>query len=586
MAHDAYIIGIDLGTTHSAVAVMADGTPTLIRNALGELLTPSVVGVDDGALLVGEPARELAVSAPERTAAVFKRQMGTDWSIELDGRTWTPEELSAAVLRTLQADAEAYLGQPVTQAVITVPAYFNDDQRRATLRAGEIAGLEVQRLISEPTAAAIAYGLHQRDAEQISVVVDLGGGTFDVSVVELFEGAVEVRASAGESFLGGEDFTRLLAARLIEEQGGRFESWEVHEPVRLARLLRHCEHLKRSLTTAEAATMPALDADGCVDRDQPERVVGRSLFEVWTGEVLDRLDAPVRRGLSDARVTPAQVDEVVLVGGATRMPAVRERVQQLFEREPICELDPDLVVAMGAAVQAGLIARDSALDDLVVTDVSPFTLGVATTKEFSGEFKPGYFLPVIHRNTTIPCSRMQVLGTLVDGQTEVVIEVYQGENRRVDDNLVLGSLRVTGIPRGPAGQEVAVRFTYDLNGVLELESTVVATGRQASTVITAHAKGLSKREIKAAVAAMNKLKVHPRDVQQNQYLLKRAERLYRDVPPYQLEQLSQVIDNFESALASQDPEQVAQWRDILTSVLDSLDPEHGSDRGGSAGSED
>jgi molecular chaperone HscC len=419
------IVGIDLGTTNSGVAYMAPEGPRLIPNALGAALTPSVVGIDRGdRLLVGAEAKELRVTEPERTASLFKRRMGSDWSVELGGRRFSAEELSSLVLKSLKADAEAFFGQPVDRAVVTVPAYFNERQRKATLAAGKIAGLSVERILNEPTAAAIAYGFHESGQQKTLLILDLGGGTFDVSVVDLFEGTLEVRASSGESILGGEDFTRALAARVLERSGVRFERAEAEAPLQVARLIQQAESAKLRLSREPEVRVRVPDRNGEFPDGCAEAVVTRAQFEEWISHILGRVELPVRRVLGDAKLKPGDVDEVVLVGGATRTPLVVERVTKLLGKAPVRRLNPDEVVAMGAAVQAGLIAREQGLDDLVVTDVSPFTLGVEVCKKFGLEHREGYFLPLISRNTTIPVSRSQRLSTLTANQAELELHVY------------------------------------------------------------------------------------------------------------------------------------------------------------------
>jgi len=568
----AKIIGIDLGTTNSAAAYMDEAGPRLIPNALGETLTPSVVGLDlEGKLLVGRAARELQVLDPERCACLFKRHMGSDWSVKLQGRTYTPEELSSLVLRSLREDAEAYFREPVARAVITVPAYFNDQQRKATLNAGRIAGLHVERIFNEPTAAALAYGFHETKNDKILLIFDLGGGTFDVSLVELFEGTLEVRASSGESFLGGEDFTRALAARVLEGQGFPFERTEMESPRLVSRMIQQCEVAKCRLSRQDHVPVRIPDCQGCFPDGSAEIVVSRAQFESWTSHILNRIELPIRRVLGDARLKREDVSEVILVGGATRMPLVIDRVTELLGRSPQRRLNPDEVVALGAAVQAGLIARAETVRDLVVTDVAPFTLGIEISKTFGHEHRDGYFLPVIQRNTTIPVSRLECVTTLTPNQTQVTIRIYQGESRRVEDNLFLGEFEVQGIPRGPAGQAIQVRFTYDLNGVLEVEATIMETKQKFSHVVTRYARGLSREQIDKAVRELEKLKTHPREDAVNRFLLRRAERTYQELPAREREILSHLLDGFEEALDLQDGPAIERHRETLQHFLEQHD---------------
>jgi molecular chaperone HscC len=566
------IIGIDLGTTNSAAAYMSEQGPKLIPNALGEVLTPSVIGIDpDNKLLVGRAAKELQVLHPERCAGLFKRYMGSDWKATLAGRTYSPEELSSLVLRTLKEDAEAYFEHPVPRAVITVPAYFNDQQRKATIHAGRIAGFKVERIFNEPTAAALAYGFHEAKDEKVLLIFDLGGGTFDVSIVEIFDEALEVRASSGESFLGGEDFTRTLAARVLDLQGFPFERAEMEAPRQVARMIQQCEIAKCKLSRQETASVRVADKAGELNDKSPEVAVTRPQFQKWTNHILARIEIPIRRVLGDASLKRGDIDEVILVGGATRMPAVIEEVTNLFGKPPHRRFNPDEVVAIGAAVQAGLIAREESVKDLVVTDVAPFTLGVEVTKEFGLERRHGYFLPIINRNTTIPISRVERLSTLVPNQTELMIKIYQGEGRRVENNLFLGEFTVKGVPRGPAGQEVDVRFTYDLNGVLEVEATVVETGAKFSHVVTRLARGLNPEQVQKAVQDMAKLKAHPREETTNRFLIRRAERVFQELPQEGRMVLGQMLDGFEAALEMQDKEAIERHREALQAFLERHD---------------
>jgi molecular chaperone HscC len=580
------IIGIDLGTTNSAVAYMGDDGPQLIPNALGETLTPSVVGIDDGGkLLVGRAARELQVLQPERCASVFKRRMGTDWSTEIAGRKFSPEELSSLVLRSLKEDAEAKLGAPVEKVVITVPAYFNEHQRKATINAGRIAGLQVERILNEPTAAAIAYGFHELKDDKTLVVLDLGGGTFDVSVVELFEGVLEVKASSGENFLGGEDFSRTVAAKVAGRFGKHYERLEFESPKCVSRLLQFCERAKCKLSRENTATVRWVDHDGNPSADGAEVTVTREEFEAWTEPLVGRIEQPLRRALTDAGLRPDQVDEVLLVGGATRMPRFVGRVKEIFGKPPQCRLNPDEVVARGAAVQTGLIRRNVAVGDMMVTDVAPFTLGVELSKEFGNELRAGFFLPILHRNTTIPASRVERVYTVRMNQPLVSVKIFQGESRHVAENLPLGEFEVRNIPPGPSGQAIDLRFTYDLNGVLEVEATVVATGQKFTHVVTRNARGLSADEVKRSLAGMQALKMHPREDRNNRYLLKRAERLYQEVPPLDRERLDRMIYEFEQALETGDKRLVDECRETLRGYLELFDAGDPSsdDTGGSYG---
>jgi molecular chaperone HscC len=414
----------------------------------------------------------------------------------------------------------------------------------------------------------LAYGFHESEEEKILLIFDLGGGTFDVSLVELFAGSLEVRASSGESILGGEDFTRTLAARVLESQGYVFERTELDAPALVARTIQQCELAKRRLSSEPSATVRLADRSGNLPDDSPPATITRADFEKWTGSILARVELPIRRVLGDAGLKREDVHEIILVGGATRMPAVVELVARTFGKQPRHGFNPDEVVALGAAVQAGLIARHQSVDDLVVTDVCPFTLGVQINKQVGLEHRDGYFLPIIDRNTTIPVSRVHRLSTIEPNQTTVRLKIYQGESRRTEGNLFIGEFSVTGVPRGPAGQPLDVRFTYDLNGVLEVEATIVETAKTFRHVITQYARGLNQEQVSRAVEEMKKLKTHPREETANRFLLQRAERVYRELTLNEREFLGQLLDGFEGALGIGDRDAIERHREALTEFLD------------------
>jgi molecular chaperone HscC len=566
------IVGIDLGTTNSLCAVFEDGSPRLLPNALGEVLTPSVVGVlEDGSVVVGKVAQELGVGAPERVAASFKRWMGTDRELVLAGRGFSPQELSSLVLRALKRDAETALGEEVSEAVITVPAYFNEHQRAATRMAGELAGFRVRRILNEPTAAALAYGLLEGGGNRSLLVFDLGGGTFDVTVMEVFEGTFEIRATAGESQLGGEDFTALVVAWVLEQAGLHYERVEVAEPLRLARLRLLAESAKRRLGIEPEIEIALPRVDGTLDESCPRHRLLASELPRRAERLLERLRLPLARALRDARLAASGIDEVLLAGGATRMPWVQELVREHFGREPRCTLDPDLVVARGAAIQAALIASDAAVEDLVLTDVCPFTLGVEVLKQFGSVQRAGYYLPVIHRNTTIPVAKEEFVSTVEPNQRQVTVRVFQGESRRVEENLLLGTLEVRGIPPGPSGQSIAIRFSYDINGLLEVEARIERTGQKFSALFTQNVKNLSKDELARAAAKLQRLKFFPREDERNQHLLRFAERVVGQVGTFQRTALDEAIDAYETALHDTDRAHFEAARSHLLQVLAHFD---------------
>ena len=564
------IIGIDLGTTNSLCAWFDGEEPRLIPNVHGHFLTPSVVGFHDDQVLVGQPAKDLRVIRPQNCASTFKRLMGTSQTVELDGRRFTAPELSSLILKALRQDAEAHLKLNVTDAVITVPAYFNDHQRKATRLAGELAGLNVRRIINEPTAAALTYGFHDRQGDRKLLVIDLGGGTFDVTLMEIFEGTLEIISTAGESFLGGEDFTDRLLSSVLKTLGHEMEVAELQRPKMVARLRQQCETAKTSFLT-EAETHVRIPDDNGDLPDKAKRVkVTRANFAKVSSRLLDRLKRPIARVLRDGETEPQQIKDVILVGGATRMPVLRDFIADYLQTTPDAQFNPDEVVGLGAAVQAALIQDDAAVDDMVMTDVCPYTLGVSTARMFGSRVIDGYYTPIIHRNTTIPVSREEVFHTMHPNQRSVTVEIYQGEARKVADNIKLGEMEITDIPPGPEGQEVFIRFTYDLNGILEVEGMAGQGGRRHSVVVTQHAAGLSKDEVAAAVTRMKELKFYPREDLSNQKLLLYCERVIGEISPQQRNSLEEAIALFEQAIHTSDRELFDHSREGLLLILSAL----------------
>jgi molecular chaperone HscC len=562
------IIGIDLGTTNSAVGVWRDGKAQLVPNSLGAVLTPSAVGLDDdGSLLVGLAARERRSTHPNLTATTFKRYMGSTRVTRLGKQDYLPEELSALVLARLKADAEAYLGQPVTEAVITVPAYFNDKQRKATRRAGELAGLKVERLLNEPTAAALAYGIHELGDETRFLVFDLGGGTFDVSVLEIFEGVIEVRASTGDNQLGGEDFNTVLVQMMRERHGKTWGKADADFGFR-QRLQVAAEKARRALTDQVSAEMTVTWEDQSWTME-----VTAEAFEAAAASLLARLREPVLGALRDGSVQASALKEIVLVGGATRMPVVRRAVTRMFGRFPSNAVHPDEAVVIGAAIQAGLKARDAALKDVVMTDVCPYSLGVNVAETGpGGALRDGIFSPIIERNTVVPASRMNVFSTVQPGQRKVVFNVYQGESRLVADNIRLGQIEIP-VPPARAGEiQVEVRFSYDVNGLIEVDVHVPHTGERRQLVIVDDQDGppadLDKR--RAALAA---LKVSPRAQDANRAVSARALRCYELFLGDRRAHVAELISRFETVLDRQDPRAVDAARLELTQALDALEGE-------------
>ncbi|WP_294297872.1 molecular chaperone HscC [uncultured Sphingomonas sp.] len=561
------ILGIDLGTTNSAAAVWRDNEAVLIPNALGEGLTPSAVSIgDDGAVLVGSAARDRQATHPDRTATSFKRLMGTREVIRLAGQAFSPEDLSALVLRALKADAEAFFGEEIDQAIITVPAYFNDRQRKATRRAGELAGLSVPRLLNEPTAAALAFGMKDRADREPFLIFDLGGGTFDVSIVEMFDAIVEVRASTGDNRLGGDDFNEVIAAlavpRLLKE--GLLARVPAQRASKL--LAAAAEKARRTLTT-----QPQAEFDIAYDGRQASVVITAAEFETACQPLIERLRQPVLRALRDSDIRVETLSEVVLAGGATRMPVVRRAITRMFGRFPAGTVHPDHAIALGAGIQAGLVSRDAGLDEVRLTDICPYSLGVDhAVRTARGDLRGGLFSPIINRNTPVPVSRVERYVTLGDQQREVAFGIYQGEAREVSGNVKLGEIKVPVPPR-PAGEiHVECRFSYDSSGLLEVDVTVPATGMTRNLLImdedAPEPQDLTKRR-----EALAQLKVHPRDDAANAATKARAERCYEECVGDLRDQIGQWIITFESVLDSQDPRAIEESRVALEQALDSVE---------------
>lgn len=565
------IIGIDLGTTNSLVAIWRDGKASIIPNALGEHLTPSCVSIDDdGTVLVGRAARERLQTHPQLTASVFKRYMGSEKKITLGTQQFRPEELSSMVLRSLKEDAEAFLGEKVEEAIITVPAYFSDAQRKATRIAGQLAGLRVERLLNEPTAAALAYGIRDKEQESKFLVFDLGGGTFDVSILELFEGVMEVRASAGDNFLGGEDFVTVLVEAFVEHSGLRKALGSRQFDPRQQQLLRdEAERVKRLLSDQSPVRMNTR-----FENTDYSWEIGEEKLAQLCEPLLARLRVPVERALRDATIRAAELNEVVLAGGATRMPLVRKLVSRMFGRFPAIHLDPDEAIALGAAVQAGLKMRDAALDEVVMTDVAPYSLGIGISRQVGpNQYEGGHYLPIIERNSVVPVSRTENIVTIHDSQKEINVAIYQGESRLVADNVFLGKINFP-IPAKKAGEVgIDVRFTYDISGVLEAEVTVLATQERHKMVISDNAGVMTPEQIERRFAELADLKIHPRDQIENRTLVTRADRLYEqslgDVRQY----LAAHTANFQAALESQDPSTIRKARTALDEVLRQVESE-------------
>ncbi|MEG3048718.1 MAG: molecular chaperone HscC [Thermomonas sp.] len=559
------IVGIDLGTTHSLIGCFEGNAPRLFPNALGDLLTPSAISVgEDGGILVGQAARDRLITHPQASVAAFKRWMGSSRSTRLGKREFRPEELSALVLRSLIADAEAALGEKVREAVISVPAYFGDAQRKATRAAGELAGIKVERLVNEPTAAALAYGLQERIDGSTFIVLDLGGGTFDVSILEIFDGVMQVHASAGDNHLGGEDFLDVMAEACCKDLGINRRGLPANE---LALLLSRLETAKKQLSSANEA-VANLQLGGAAH----EWRIDDAAFQRLAEPLLQRVRAPIERALRDAKLSPGDLSEVVMVGGASRMPLFTRLVTRMLGRLPLRHVHPDQAIALGAAVVGGMKMRNQALEEVVMTDVCPYTLGIATGREDEhGRVSNGHFSPIIERNATVPVSRSEAFSAMQDGQREIKLEIYQGESPRVANNVLLGTLDIRLAQKMKKHQPaIEVRFTYDVNGVLQVESTTLGTGEKHELILQDNPGVLDEAEIRERLASLSALKVHPREDQANLAAIARIERLYEE--RLDLRGLLQDwLARFMSLLEGQDRARIERERGELSRALDQLE---------------
>lgn len=559
------IVGIDLGTTNSLIAYFTEEGAKIIPNRLGKNLTPSVVSVDgEGNVYVGETAKERMSLYPDSVAQTFKRSMGTERDYILSGRHFKPEELSSLVLRSLKEDAESFLGQEVTEAVISVPAYFDDKRRKATKRAGELAGFKVERMISEPTAAAVAYGLYDKTRDTRFLVFDLGGGTFDVSILELYHNILEVRAVAGDNYLGGEDFTEVMAKVFLQKAKLSLQNLSEKEQVRL---YREAEKAKCAINDTDKVTFGFLYKE-----EQLEQQITYKEYEEACEELLMKIREPVKKSLADAGLKLSDIDEMLLIGGATRLNIVRDFLIRLFRKFPDTRMNPDETVALGAAVQAAMKERREEVKEVILTDVCSFTLGTEVVVEYDeGKYEDGRFCPIIERNTVIPASHTERLYTARDNQSKVRVRVLQGESRFARNNLFLGELEIE-IPKGPKGQEaVDVTYTYDINSLLEVEVTVVSTGEQQKLIIKGQDNQMTEEEVKKRMEELAYLKIQPRDYEENRLVLTRAERMYEEALGDRRKKLDHYITAFEAALRGDDHDEIMDARDALSRVLEDED---------------
>ncbi|MFJ5768906.1 Hsp70 family protein [Psychrobacillus sp. NPDC093180] len=575
------IIGIDLGTTNSAIAYLKNGKPVIIENDRGERTTPSVFQLNyKGEIQVGSVAKQGYPSYPKETALEVKRLMGTDEKIQVSGQEFRPEEISAQILKYLISSAEKFLGEKVTEAVITVPAYFSDSQRKATQIAGELAGVKVERIINEPTAAAIAFGIENMEKNKNILVYDLGGGTFDVSVVELFSGVIEVKASAGNNKLGGMDFDNLIVEWLLQkykdESGLDLLKIGLDEEIlqRTARLKLEAENVKKTLSTQQFAkfNLPfiAINGNNPISLDYE---ITRSQFENMIREKVESTFAEVDKALKDANLAIKDLDEVLLVGGSTRIPLIQEMIQTKLSKNTRKDINPDEAIALGAAVQAGIKSGEiSSSNGLMVIDVCPYTLGVDVVKNVGGQIVPGFFDPIIMRNSTIPITESNIYHTSNDYQELVELGIFQGDDQDiyVRDELRISKedIVISGIPSKPAGEEkIEVKFSYDINGMLSVEATVISTGKKINKVIDIQTGVMSSQEIAESKAKIEVLWNESELYDEVKLVINRAEKVREDVDGNEREKIDRLLEKLKQSLIENNKIQVEQLEDELTDLL-------------------
>ena len=558
------LIGIDLGTTNSLAACYRDGEVQIIVNRLGKKITPSIVSIDENDhVLVGETAKEYGILHPERTASVFKRAMGTSKIFDLAQHSFSAEELSSFVLRSLKEDAEEFLKEKVDEAIISVPAYFNDKQRKATVRAGELAGLKVSRIINEPTASAIAYGIGEKGKSERCLVFDLGGGTFDVTVLEYYKNIMEVYAIAGDNFLGGEDFTEVLFEMFMERTGLDKELIRFRD---LKYILKAAELCKCSFAESDAAIMNVT-----VSGKKYTENFQLSEYEKRCAPLLEKLRKPIEKALSDARITLDDLDEILLTGGATRLPIVKDYVKRICGIDPVSIREPEQSVVLGAALQCAMKERDAQIEEVILTDVCPFTLGTEVVRD-NGSFEiPGVYLPIIERNTVIPVSRKQTVYTARDNQQYVTIKILQGESRIAANNLFLGELTVE-VPIGPKGKEaIEVTYTYDIDALLEAEVKVLSTGVNKKVVIHDEEHEESESEKASRLKRLEYLKFNPREDEENMLVMLRADRVYEESLSDDREDIERHVVALQEALDEKNILKIEIAKKKLTELLDEIE---------------
>lgn len=553
------IIGIDLGTTNSLACCWSGQGCRMIPNSFGEFLTPSVVGTDEeGNICIGKIARERRITDPSLTVAAFKRSMGMAKSFILGDKRLLPEELSSFILRQLKEDAEHYLNEPVSDAIISVPAYFNDDQRSATKAAGELAGLNVIRLVNEPSAAALA-DMITADEERTVMVFDFGGGTLDISIVDIYDRMIEILSIAGDNHLGGEDFDLLIVRQFLRENGleeGALSGAEA------AILKKQAELCKRCLTVRESSMLR------CEIQGKPcSMLLSVEKLSELSAPLLLRFKEPMGRAMKDAGIVLTDLDGIIMVGGSSKMPVVREYVRKITQLELLCEIDPDQIVGMGTGILCGMVERKEEIKDLVLTDVCPFSLGVGV---FSSEGEPDMSV-IIERNTTLPCSRYKTYYTKYLGQSEIKFEIFQGENHKAKQNLKLGDLTAAVPVNYEDYEETEVRFTYDINGILEVLATSKATNEEASLVLVKDHVGLSAADVANRLKELSGLKRYPAEQSENRYLVAKGRSLYAESTGMLREKTEGVLGVFEEVLQRQNPREIKKCRNWVVRSFEFLE---------------
>lgn len=559
------IIGIDLGTTNSLACYFNEGETKIIPNRLGDNLTPSVVSLDeDNNIYVGKIAKERKIRYPHLSVDVFKRNMGTNKEFILGDKKFKAEELSSFVLKYIKEDVEFYLGKSVEEAIISVPAYFNDEQRKATKKAGELAGLKVERIISEPTAAAIAYGIDKRDDNTRFLVFDLGGGTFDISILEMYGSIMEVRAVAGDNFIGGEDFTDILYRMFLDQVKLKEEDLSKKSK---SHIKKQCEKGKIEFSSRKVVQIRCN-----VEGEIYETSINIDDYEKSCELILSKLKKPIEKSLKDAKIKLNQIDEIILIGGATKLPIIRKFVGKIFGRLPNTSINPDEAVAMGAALQGAMKERNKSIKEIILTDVCPFSLGTEVVMDSTNNrYNETYFCPIIERNTTIPVSRTETFYTAHDNQSKVVVEIIQGESRLVKNNLKLGQITVN-VPRRKAGEEsIDVTYTYDINSLLEVIVKVNSSGEKKRVIIQKQEEKISEEEANARFEELSYLKIHPRENEKNKEVLSRGERMYEESTGEYREIINSALIEFGSILDKQDKIDIENAREKLNDILNDIE---------------